>query len=239
MAVASTAPAGLSADPWLSSILGRPVWKIDANLPDVVSSLSKAGSGPGFFYTRVPTNDVATLKRLQDAGFRVIDTTITLEATRGSIVGEAPKNVRFAVHEDRAGVAAVAGSSFEWSRLHLDPAIPTTLADRSRVAWASNYFLGQRGDAMVVAEDSGEVAAFLQLLGPMAGILTIDLIAVRRSSRRLGLGAACIHFAAQNVAGTERLRVGTQAANISSLQFYEHLGFSVAASDYVLHLHRA
>jgi len=239
MAVASTAPAGLSADPWLSSVLGRPAWKVDANLPDVVSVLSKVSSGRGFFYTRVPTNDVVTLKRLQDAGFRVIDTTITLEATRDSVAGAAPKNVRFAVPEDRAAVAAVAGSSFEWSRLHLDPAIPTTLADRSRIDWASNFFLGQRGDAMVVAEDSGEIAAFLQLLGPTAGILTIDLIAVRRSSRRLGLGAACISFAAQNIVGTDRLRVGTQVANVGSLRFYEHLGFSVAASEYVLHLHRA
>lgn len=238
MTVASIAPAGVLSDPWLTSVLGRPAWKIDANRPEAIESLSRHDAGPAFFFTRINTSDVKTLKRLQDANFRVVDTTVTLEAPRLAVSETNAKNIRFTVPGDQAAVAAIAGSSFESSRLHLDPAIPTTLANRSRADWASNYFLGLRGDAMVVAEDAGKVAAFLQLLGPTEGVLTIDLIAVSKSSRRLGLGAACISFAAKNVVGTERLRVGTQAANIGSLRFYEHLGFSVTASEYVLHLHR-
>jgi ribosomal protein S18 acetylase RimI-like enzyme len=238
MTVAPIASAGASVDPWLSSVLGRPAWKIDANQPEAIASVSRFDAGPAFFFTRIATSDVRTLKRLQDADFRVVDTTVTLEAPRLIIPEAVAKDIRFAAPADQAVVAAIASNSFETSRLHLDPAIPTALANRSRAEWASNYFQGLRGDTMVVAETAGKVAGFLQLLGPTAGVLTIDLIAVRESSRRLGLGAACISFAAKNVVGTERLRVGTQVANIGSLRFYENLGFSVTATEYVLHLHR-
>src|SRR5262249_52847692 len=145
---------------------------------------------------------------------------------------------RFASPWVRPAVAAIATSSFEWSRLHLDPLIPKETADRSRRDWASNFFAGKRGDAMVVAEHDGAPAAFLLAKGPAGGTLTIDLIAVRPSFRHLGFGASCIRFAASRIAGTQSLRVGTQAANVGSLRFYESLGFRTVASHYVLHLHR-
>jgi ribosomal protein S18 acetylase RimI-like enzyme len=135
-------------------------------------------------------------------------------------------------------VADIAASSFASSRLHLDPSIAKSVADRSRAEWASNFFAGKRGSVMIVAEDGNEVAAFLLLIGPVNGLLTIDLIAVRRQSRRLGLGATCIRYAAKHISGVEQLRVGTQAANIGSMRFYEGLGFQTAATHYVLHLHR-
>lgn len=238
MVVSSAAPDGVSADSWMSSILGRPAWKIDPKRANLNFALPNELNGPGFFYSRIPTAEVKLLKSFQDAGFRVVDTTITLQADCTSFTHEIPTGVRFAVSEDKATVADIAGSSFELSRLHLDPEIPTEVADRSRIEWASNFFEGQRGDHMVVAENSGKVAAFLQLLGPVAGVLTIDLIAVINAARRLGLGAACISFATQNILGVQKLRVGTQVANTGSLRFYEQLGFSVVASEYVLHLHR-
>jgi ribosomal protein S18 acetylase RimI-like enzyme len=102
----------------------------------------------------------------------------------------------------------------------------------------SNFFVGARGDALVVAEHDRNVDAFLLLLGPASGILTIDLIAVDRGRRRHGLGAACIGFAAAHFTDARMLRVATQAANVGSLRFYENLGFRTISSQYVLHLHR-
>jgi ribosomal protein S18 acetylase RimI-like enzyme len=135
-------------------------------------------------------------------------------------------------------VVALAAGSFEWSRLHLDPAIPNEVADRSRAEWVANFFTAQRGDVLLVAENEGLPAAFLLGIGPKDGILTIDLVAVSPGARRRGLGTACVAFAGSQIAGVERLRVGTQAANVSSLRFYEQLGFRTIATHYVLHLHR-
>jgi ribosomal protein S18 acetylase RimI-like enzyme len=228
--------AKVAPDRWLSDLLGRPAWKVDADAVDLARVLRMIG--PAFYYTRIAADDICAVHRFEDFGFRVVDLTITLEASARQQQAANVLGARFASEADRRAVATIAASSFAWSRLHLDPKIPNSVADRSRVEWATNFFAGKRGDAMVVAEDGGKVAAFMLLAGPAAGTLTIDLIAVRQASRRLGLGAACVRFAAGQVAGAERLRVGTQAANVGSLRFYESLGFQVVASHYVLHLHR-
>ena len=236
--MANADAAGMRADHWLSDVLGRPAWKVEPNISDPANAVGDVCAIPSFFFTRIPSDDVQRVKRFEDAGFRVVDVTITLETAARPLCMDGRAGARFATSADRMAIVDIASSSFESSRLHLDPLIPKAAADRSRAEWASNFFSGRRGDAMVVAEDAGETAAFLLLIGPAAGVLTIDLIAVRRMSRRLGLGAACIRFAASQVAGTERLRVGTQAANVGSLRFYEALGFRVISSHYVLHLHR-
>jgi ribosomal protein S18 acetylase RimI-like enzyme len=132
---------------------------------------------------------------------------------------------------------ALAANSFDHSRLHLDPAIPRAVADRSRAEWAGNFFAGRHGDHMIVGESDGALAGFAQLLGPSDGVLTIDLIGVAPPFRRRGIAHTLI-AASANIAGTQTLRVGTQIANTPSLRLYETLGFRVVESHYVLHYHR-
>jgi ribosomal protein S18 acetylase RimI-like enzyme len=227
----------VTADRWLSDLLDKPAWKVDAGTADPAAVVARAGFG--FFFTRVPADDVSTVHRFEGAGFRVVDTTVTLEAPAAELASVGPwPGVRQARPSDREAVAKLASKSFHWSRLHLDPAVRNAVADRSRAEWVSNFFIGARGDALVVADHGPDLAAFLLLLGPADGILTIDLIAVDRDRRRHGLGAACIGFAAGHFAQGQTLRVATQAANVGSLRFYESLGFRTVSSQYVLHLHR-
>ena len=229
---------GIAPDTWLSGVLGRPAWRVEWDAPDPASAVAGGLGEPGFFFTRVPAQNIELLRQFEELGFRVVDLTVTLEAAGTMQHATGTNGVRFAVPADRRAVAEIAATSFEWSRLHLDPLIPKKTADRSRADWASNFFAGKRGDAMVIAENDGAPAAFLLAVGPANGILTIDLIAARPASRRLGLGASCVQFAAREIAGAKRLRVATQAANAGSLRFYESLGFRTVASHYVLHLHR-
>jgi ribosomal protein S18 acetylase RimI-like enzyme len=119
--------------------------------------------------------------------------------------------------------------------------MPTLIANKIKASWASNFFDGARGDAMVIAEAEGHIVGFLQLLRARAGALTIDLIAVAGEHARRGMASAMIDFAWRNGIGDgERpslLRVGTQAANIGSCRLYESLGFRMCASAVVLHHH--
>jgi ribosomal protein S18 acetylase RimI-like enzyme len=231
--------AGVTADPWLSDLLGRPAWKVAPDVADPAAVVARAGKGPAFFFARVPAGEVSALHRFESAGFHVVDTTVGLEARSAVLAFTRPRpGIRLAKASDRDVVASLASRSFQWSRFHLDPAVPDAVADRSRAEWVSNFFGGGRGDALVVAEHEQNVVAFLLLLGPESGILTIDLIAVDRGQRRNGLGAACIGFAASHFAEARMLRVATQAANVGSLRFYENLGFRTVSSQYVLHLHR-
>jgi ribosomal protein S18 acetylase RimI-like enzyme len=239
MAVAAIVRPGITHDRWLSDLLGRPAWKVEAHTSSPADAIGHIGDGPAFFFTRIATNDVRTLNHFEDAGFRIIDLTVTLEAPAAQLRDVVSSGVRFARPSDKSAVWSIALNGFESSRLHLDPLIPKAVADRSRAQWATNFFSGSRGDAMVVAEHEGAVVAFLLLVGPAAGTLIIDLTAVRSDARGIGLGTACIRFAAVRIAGCERLRVGTQVANVGALRFYERLGFQTVASHYVLHLHRA
>ena len=230
----------LAADAWLSEFLQRPAYHLtDMSVrPGLGARLAEK---PLFVTAKCPVADVGTVGRLEDAGFRVIDAALTFDASslRADFAGKA---VRFATPQDRASVSAIAGRAFRYTRFHLDPALPVALAHRIKAAWADNYFGGQRGDGMVVAEEGGKVVGFLQLL--WAGdALVIDLIAVAPEAGRQGLASAMIGFASANGTGDARraatFKVGTQAANTASCRLYENLGFRLGASAFVLHHHGA
>lgn len=237
---ASSHPQFLAADGWLSGFLGRPAYRLtDLSACDgMQEDLTRQSM---FVTAKCPAADIAAVGRLEAAGFRVIDAALTFDAAslRADSGG---KPVRFATPQDRAAISDIAGRAFRYTRFHLDPALPDALAHRIKAAWADNYFSGQRGDGMVVAEQGGQVVGFLQLL--WAGdALVIDLIAVAPEAARQGLASAMIGFAAAHGTGNARrpasFKVGTQAANTASCRLYENLGFRLCASAFVLHHHGA
>jgi len=233
--------AGFAAGPdlWLSGVLGRPALRLIRTDQPTSDWKGRLASEDLFVTARLPVKQVAEAGLLQDCGFRTIDAALTLEA--GQIVGpSADSRVRFARIEDRTAVTSIAGHCFVYSRFHLDPVIPKSLAHQLKAAWASSYFAGKRGDGMVVAEHNGGVGGFLQLIW-VGNVLVIDLIAVAPQAVRQGLARAMIGFAAAHGTGNARcpisMRVGTQAANVPSVRLYESLGFRLTEACFVLHHH--
>ena len=237
---AASQPEFLVADPWLSGLLQRPAFRL-GNLFAPAGIQELFANKPAFVTAKCPVADTATVVRLQDANFRVIDAALTFNAT-ALHADERREGVRFARPQDRAAVRAIAARAFRYTRFHLDPVLPQALAHGIKAAWVDNFFCGQRGDGMVVAEDAGKIVGFLQLLWSNK-VLVIDLIAVAPEAERQGLASAMIGFAAANGSGDARrpssFRVGTQAANIASCRLYEHLGFRFCESSFVLHHHGA
>lgn len=229
----------LHHDAWLTRKFGRAVWQLRTGEDgEPLSSLESAA--PAFAYAKVDTGDVATLWSLTDAGFRVVDAAVTLETStpadaRGS-------GLRFARPDDADAVRRIAGSSFRFSRFHVDPFIPPGLAHSIKAEWAANFFTGTRGDGMAVAERNGQVVGFTQLIWHSNECLVIDLIALEPACQGLGIGRAMIGYASEHGTGDERrpqrLRVGTQVANTPSIRLYESLGFRLIGSQYILHCHR-
>lgn len=229
----------LQRDAFLSEIVGRPSFCVE--LPPQgdaasVDAIRAAQRRPVFLYAKLPTDSLDSVARLEGLGFHLIDTNVTFERAAAGLA-PVPGNTRSARLTDRDMVIDLAASSFAYSRLHLDPAIPREAADRSRAEWAGNFFAGSRGDHMLVAESGGALAGFVQLLGPRDGVVTIDLIGVATKFRRRGIAGTLI-AAVAGIAGIQTLRVGTQIANTPSLRLYEGLGFRIVASHYVLHYHR-
>lgn len=219
-------------DGWLSALLERPALRI------VPRSNTEATLPEGVFFAtaKLPADAVATASRLADVGFRVVDTALTFAAAASAIPADHSVELRMAAPEDRAAVAAIARDGFRFSRFHLDPDIPGSLAGKIKAAWADNFFAGRRGDTMIVAIKEGAVAGFLQLLRPASDRLIIDLIAVKAPWQSRGLARAMIGRAARAI-GAAELVVGTQAANARSVRLYEGLGFRLTGAQLVLHHH--
>jgi GNAT superfamily N-acetyltransferase len=231
-----------TSDPWLAQVMSRPAYRISgllapAEADQLGAALAIATAGPAFAYARVPTHEVFTVQALESAGFRVVDSGVTFEMKSPAIQPDAKAPVRFAERRDEGDVSRLARNAFKYSRFHLDPLVPRELADEIKAQWAANYFQGKRGDFMVVAERAGEIAGFLQLLKASSDVLVIDLIAVAEKHRGHGLATQMIRFAVSACGSFARLQVGTQAANIDSLQFYQRFGFGILATSYVLHRH--
>lgn len=233
----------MTGDAFLSQRLGRPChWlrlEDDAVDPAALRELldTTLGDGPGFVQAKIGAADVGRRVVLQDLGFCLVDMSLVFSGRPTSAGGRWDGAVRPALDRDLEAVRILARKSFVYSRFYQDPLIPDATAGIIKADWAGNFFAGQRGDAMLVAETGDEVAGFLLLLqGKQA--LTVDLIAVDGRFRRRGAAGALVAGAmAEHGQGLD-LTAGTQAANADSLAFYQSLGLRVVACGNVFHLHR-
>lgn len=237
----------IKRDAFLESILDRPTYKISKFTDPVDLKLlkdKKYGKKGSFFYTKVDFSNVFTLRALESSGFKIIEENITLERKGGKTKTNTIKpfrdrqqyEIRLAQDKDRNFVEDIAKKNFSHDRFHQDPKIDNSLADGVKKQWAGNFFLGKRGDSMIVATANNRPVAFLLLLLEKENTV-IDLIAVSQKHRKKGLSKEMIIYALQNLSARNRWRVGTQSTNIPSVRLYESLGFQNIGSQHVLHKH--
>ena len=236
--------AFLQRDAFLGSILGLPAYKIiefieslDLKFPED----KNYGKKSSFLYTKVASSNLTSLRLFKNSGFKIIEENITLERKEATDINKLFRHrqqyeIRLARDGDKSFVEEIAETSFSHDRFHQDPKIDNLLADEIKRQWAGNFFLGQRGDTMIVATANNRPVAFLLLLLPQKHSV-IDLIAVSKKHRNKGLGLQMINYALQNFSGNNRWIVGTQSTNIASIRLYESLGFQTTGYQYVLHKH--
>lgn len=235
-----------AADAWLTETMERRVFRWSGQMPatatEIAASMAGLASGAdAFFFARLPASDVATAKILTEAGFAVIDTGMTFELVDYRAEPARDVTVGLVRPDQFVGVADIAHRAFRWSRFHLDPNIPIAVANHVKRRWIESYCQGRRGSGLYVAEIDWRPVGFLAVLesrapGPSAA--TIDLIGVAPEYHGHGVGTALVaKFVGEWRGRTSALRVGTQAANIRSIRFYERLGFRAAESSFVFHAH--
>ena len=229
-------------DRWLAGVFGRPAFRLEAGVDAEQVRVHAHGQVAAFYYAKVDARDPRAVHALGDAGFTIVDVNVTLDRAPGP---GAPRPADVDVHDVRAdehpAVLDIAGRAFELSRFHLDPLIPRPLAHRLKREWIANYLRGARGERLLVAAVNGRPVGFLAVLaaeidGKLARL--IDLVAVAPEAQGLGAGTALVSaFTRVASPGSDRLRVGTQVANATSLRLYSRLGFQIVHSAYVLHRH--
>lgn len=217
----------------MSRVLERPVWCFNHVEDDPAATPDE---GPAFFFARVPTSEIKSLRAFESAGFRVTDVAVTLEADAWP--GKIDPAIRSVGSDDRMAVLEIAGSCLASSRFHLDPSFPPETARRTRTEWVAAHLDGERrGSHLSAAGAEGRVDAFLATLDSGTGTLVVDLVAVAPKFRRLGWGRRLVDDALARSPGISLIRAGTQAANIGALRFYGSLGLRVVATNYVVHKH--
>jgi len=214
-------------DAWLSQQIGKPAYRWQG------ITLNDLPPGPCFCYAKVPETNHQEKKVLEDAGFTLVETSVIYQKQVSQVEASDPR-----LREARAGdcerVKQIAGCSFRLSRFHVDPKFSPGAGNRIKEAWAGNFFRGARGDRMLVAEESGDLAGFILILKKPRGVV-VDLVAVDPAFQGRGLGPALL--LAAETKGC-RITAGTQKANTSSCRMYEKCGYKPSKSELVYHLHR-
>lgn len=218
----------LVPDAWLAARLGVPAFR-------VVDPNALLTQGQGFAWSRLPANDRVGRERLESSGFKLAETTITLERRRPASV-EMPPNVRLATPQDADEIAALAGRGFSCTRFHSDRRVPAGVADRIKADWARAGALGERGDVtLVVTNEAGAIVGFIIMLNPVPQRAVIDLVAVDAGSRRSGLARALTDGAWAAMPKATHMQVGTQSRNLEAMACYARLGFSPVSESHVMH----
>jgi GNAT superfamily N-acetyltransferase len=236
----------IQPDVWLSEVLARPVFSVHDPASGTGAELgADVFAHPGaFYFAKLAATDMHGMHALSAAKFRVVEANVTLTRSIEPLALEATSphvHVIPARPEWRDQVLAVAGSSFRYSRFHLDPCIDREAADRVKREWVRSYFEGRRGDRLLVALEINQPVGFLAFLVAQRDerrVGVIDLLGVRPDRQGRGIGAQLIAAALDECqAAADVLEVGTQTANVPSLRLYEHAGFAVARTGFVLHRH--
>jgi GNAT superfamily N-acetyltransferase len=235
----------IAPDAWLARTLAVPTFAVRPPLPvqprALVARMKQAApSGNAFFFAKLPVADVSGVALLAAAGFGTVDTLLSFEHA-AQVGGPSGIEVAPARPADREAVVDIAGSCFRHSRFHQDPRIGREVADRVKRDWAANCLDGKRGEEVLVAMLDGKPAGFLAVALSQAGGKTaalIDLVGVGVTSQGRGIGSALVTaFVARWSSRAACLRVGTQAANATSVRLYERCGFRFNAASYVMHAH--
>jgi ribosomal protein S18 acetylase RimI-like enzyme len=245
-------------DRFFAEIFGHEVFKVEINpgepvpegqglalIPELRPHLAQRGRA--FYYAKVDTAEIEAVRQLGAVGFYPVEVNVTFGLDtrsgrlplidRGTGDGEiAP--VGAGQHEE---VLEIAGTTFRYSRFHLDPLIPEAVANRIKREWVGNYLNKKRGEQLWVASAGGRAAGFLAVLASTEGgkeVRTIDLIGVGREFQRRGIGLGLTRFFIEHYWDRcHYLQVGTQIANLASLRLYQKAGWQVAKTAYVMHLH--
>lgn len=238
--------------PWDSARFGLPMGRIDllwaldegvAGLEEVLGQVLEdaAAQGVRHLACRLEMARERTLRLLEDAGFRLMDTLHTLSRQGGpDLPGPALRGFQAA---DLEPLLAMARAAFARNRFSSDPHLPLGPSLDLHAAWTRNCLTGQRGDWVGIHDLEGRPAGFIACLlhrlddlRPEATVGIIDLVAVDQASQGHGVGLGLVRGALAWMAERSVCQtVGTRCDNFPALALYLKAGFRITSSKIGVH----
>lgn len=222
-------------DNWLTEKFNYSCFYFSGNAEDFKTTVIE---GKFFIYTRVNVSDIVKYNDLCEVGFYRVETNLTLKLKINQFNYVPKVNCRVAEYKDRNFVKDLSKKAFSKSRFHLDENISNSLANEIKSEWAENFFKGNRGDHMIVAENCGKLVGFLLVIEKSLNNYVIDLIAVNNENQKQGVGKSMIgYFKTIFCDSSSSVEVGTQSVNYNSLVFYQSMDFEIINATHTLHHH--
>jgi len=226
---------------WDSELFGRKIGRLaikPAQIP-YLQSLLRSAESEGFQYITcsIKSQDISLVRALESSGFYLTDIGVTL-SVEAEISLSAERLTNFckdvitpATHKDVPAVQRLVKSLFLHGRFYHDPFFSREEADRLYQAWVENAIRGNVADIVFYVRNTGFIVC--KKTGRKSG--EIALIGIKKSKRGKGYGTALIKTAMEWFVSRDidSIHVRTQLRNISSLNFYLSLGFSIEGYDLV------
>lgn len=191
-------------------------------------------------YYLADADDTQSTRNAEDAGFRLVDTRVTLSRALGTLEAPgrppAPVEVGPWSESDRAALRALSGTSFTQSRFYRDPNFPRALCDAFYQRWIDESCSGY-AETVLVCRHEGQVRGYVTCHLDPDALGRIGLIAVSAEARGQDFGRSLLDASLRWFAGrgVERASVATQARNLPALRSFERAGFLTSAVQHWFH----
>lgn len=189
-------------------------------------------------YFLADSDDTASVRAVEEAGFRLTDVRVTLGLDRADGVEAPPSGIEPATVEDISALRSIASESHRDTRFYHDGRFDPGRCDELYATWIEKSCTGYADQVLVARDYGGEAVGYISgHLDAEPSVARIGLIAVAASSQGRGVGGhllrgALAWFAS---AGRPRVTVQTQGRNVAGLRLYEGLGFRVEAMELWFH----
>jgi len=245
----------LAPVPWETRNLGRPSFALrtdalrDTDIASVHAALNRAAAdGPIFVQAKLTLDELRHAPRLASLGFYCVETAICPHANlrRCSALDAFERDPATALHgrtdpaqlafgvaasdDDRAAIRAMAATSFEHDRFHLDPHCDKAIADRRFALWVDEMF--EQGKRFYLLRVGGVPAGFMVRSGD-----TLPLAGFAPAYTRSGLGdflwlSTMLDMRRE---GQPRVQTTISANNVGVLNLYARLGYRFRDPVHVYH----
>lgn len=226
---------------WDSSFFDKPCFLLDVSKSDFQPSDELAeeikNSFKGAFVSaKIDTqSNYKIVYFLQKCGFYYVDTEVKLKSIGYSQMRIYDSRIQISelLTEDNLPFNEL-GKAFSLTRFHCDPHIDLDKADELWVCYIKN-FKPSKNKRMFVAKFDDEVAGAV-LVNIAETEVFLFFVAIIEKYRGKNIGSAIIEKILDSFDPSFHIYTGTQAKNISALNFYIKNGFSkVAQTNTVLH----
>jgi ribosomal protein S18 acetylase RimI-like enzyme len=206
-----------------------------------------AERGVECMYALIDVEDICSVMRVEEAGFRLVDVRVTLGRTVDAIpietspVEASPATIRPFNPLDRDALATMARGIHTDTRFFADPRFPRSKCEDLYARWI-NRSCDDPTIAVLVAELDRKPAGYITCEAPPeASAGSIGLLGVSPAARGLGIGTALIRSGLQHFAdaGCREVSVVTQGRNVSAQRAYQRAGFRTVRTQLWFHWWRS